>query len=101
RIALAAGAAAELVVDAPRLVALGTDDLEPARGQDLLALGLALGLELVEEALVLAGLALTALGRHHVPGHLLGVAAEDDVGAAAGHVGRDGDGAPAAGLGHD
>src|SRR5262252_3191611 len=30
-IALAAGAAAQLVVDAPRLVPLGADDVEPAR----------------------------------------------------------------------
>ena len=33
--------------------------------------------------------------------HVLGVAAEQDVGAAAGHVGRDGDGALAARLGDD
>jgi hypothetical protein len=33
--------------------------------------------------------------------HVVGVAAKDDVGAAAGHVGGDGDGAGAAGLGHD
>ena len=35
------------------------------------------------------------------PGHRLGIAAEDDVGAAAGHVGGDGHGVLAAGLGHD
>ena len=35
------------------------------------------------------------------PGQRLGVAAEDDVGAAAGHVGGDGHGADAAGLGDD
>ena len=35
------------------------------------------------------------------PGHRLGVAAEDDVGAAAGHVRGDGHGALAAGLGDD
>ena len=32
RVALAAGAAAQLVVDAPRLVALGADDVQAARG---------------------------------------------------------------------
>ena len=32
---------------------------------------------------------------------ILGVAAQHDVGAAAGHVGGDGDGAELAGLGHD
>src|SRR5206468_2919768 len=46
--ALTAGAAAQLVVDAPRFVALGTDDVEPARFCDRLR-GLAtfgrLGLE--------------------------------------------------------
>src|SRR5205823_88402 len=35
------------------------------------------------------------------PGHRFGVAAEDDVGAAAGHVGGDGDRFVAAGLGDD
>ena len=35
------------------------------------------------------------------PGHRLGIAAQDDVGAAAGHVGGDGDGVFAAGLGDD
>src|SRR5258706_30373 len=36
-VALAAGAAAQLVVDAPRLVALGADDVEPAQVGDALA----------------------------------------------------------------
>ena len=36
RVALAAGAAAELVVDAPRLVPLGADDVEAAELDDLL-----------------------------------------------------------------
>ena len=35
RVALAAGAAAQLVVDAARLVALGADDVQPARGHDV------------------------------------------------------------------
>ncbi len=35
RIALAAGAAAQLIVDAPRLVALGADDVQTARRQYL------------------------------------------------------------------
>ncbi len=98
-IALAAGAAAQLVVDAARLVALGAEDVQAAGGQDLLLLGVALGLE-PREGLVVGGL---LLGRQLVPGlagvlgidlgarHELGVAAEDDVGPAAGHVGRDGD----------
>ncbi len=99
RVALAAGAAAQLVVDAARLVPLGAEDVQTARGQHLHLLRVALGLELLEGLLV-GGL---LLGRQLVPGlagvlridlgarHELGVAAEDDVGPAAGHVGRDGD----------
>ena len=46
RVALAAGAAAELVVDAPRLVALGADDVQAAGGDDpvVVLLGDRLGL---------------------------------------------------------
>ena len=44
-------------------------------------------------------------GEEHLPqleaGHVVAVAAEDDVGAAAGHVGGDGHGTGAAGLGHN
>ena len=57
RVALTAGAAAQLVVDAPRFVALGADDVQAADIGDALA--------------------------------------EHDVGAAAGHVGGDGDAARA------
>ena len=40
RVALATGAAAQLVVDAPRVVALGADDVQPARlDHDLLVVG--------------------------------------------------------------
>ena len=39
RVALAAGAAAQLVVDAPRLVALGADDVQAAERDDLVVLG--------------------------------------------------------------
>ena len=35
RVALAPGTAAQLVVDAPRLVALGADDVQPAGGDHL------------------------------------------------------------------
>ena len=41
-IALAAGAAAQLVVDAPRLVALGAEDVQAADVHDLVVLGLGL-----------------------------------------------------------
>ena len=43
-IALAAGAAAQLVVDAPRLVTLGAEDVEAAERDHLLVLGLGLPL---------------------------------------------------------
>ena len=41
-VALASGAAAQLVVDAPRLVALGADDVQAAGGDHLVVLGVAL-----------------------------------------------------------
>ena len=44
RIALAAGAAAQLVVDAAGFVALGAEDVQAARREHLLLLGVALGL---------------------------------------------------------
>ncbi|NDE98669.1 MAG: DUF1549 domain-containing protein, partial [Verrucomicrobia bacterium] len=97
-IALAAGAAAELVVDAPALVTFRADHVEAAGldrdllqarhlGADRLLLGLALGLVLD---------ALELLANPHI-----GIAAELDVGASAGHVGGDGDGAGAPRLGDD
>src|SRR4029079_14573018 len=108
-IALPARTAAQLVVDAARLVALGAEDVQAAGLQPLFLLGVTLGLE--------AGVGLLVgdllLGRQLVPwlagvlgvdlgaGHELGVAAQDDVGPAAGHVGRDGDRALAAGLRDD
>ena len=45
-IALAAGAAAQLVVDAPGFVAFGAEYVKPARGQNLLPFAITLGLEL-------------------------------------------------------
>src|SRR5690606_8353612 len=97
-IALAARTTAELIVDPPALVALGADDVEAA-GPDRLLLELArLGADLR-----LAGGALRTF-RHVselLPDAHVGVAAELDVGAAAGHVGGDGDGAGDAGLGDD
>ena len=55
RVALAAGATPQLVVDAAGLVALGAEHVEPAELADLVALGLALLLVLGEQ-LVVAGL---------------------------------------------
>ena len=99
-VALAAGAAAELVVDAARLVALGADDVEAAGLEDLLAGLLDARLDRRQhlgEALVVVGVAgLEAELGELVARELLGVAAELDVDAAAGHVGGDRDGAGAA-----
>ena len=136
-VALTAGAAAQLVVDAAALVPLGADDEQAARGADFLRflgnLVLVLAVQLVEAGAgrqdvgvggvavavgldqqgfhllgqgVLGGFGVQQLFAelllaHLGLGHELGVAAQHDVGAAAGHVGGDGDGALLAGLGHD
>jgi len=105
-VALTAGAAAELIVDAPRLVPFGADDVQPAHLGDLAAFffHLLFGLDVLDCLLpqvvgyVKAG---GILVLEPGPGECFRVAAEDDVGAAAGHVGGDGHGADAAGLGDD
>ena len=97
-IALASRAAAQLVVDAAALVAFGADDVEAA-GRDRLLLEVG---DFCADRLFLrarAGLAFEPrafLLQAHVE-----IAAELDVGAAAGHVGGDGDRARHAGLGDD
>ena len=98
-VALAPGAAAQLVVDAAALVALGADDVQAARGDHLLVLLVRDGAELGEDLLV--GAPLGPLRGEALAGERLGVAPEQDVGAAAGHVGRDRDRGVAAGLGDD
>ena len=127
-VALAAGSSAELVIDAPGFVALGGHDVEAAQSGDFVVfhVGMRLGVgvdfvpfvaahpvELVvvgEEVEMLVGHVLglvlgEALGHlvleAGVLGHELGVSAEQNIGAAAGHVGGDGDGVLAAGLRHD
>ena len=117
RVALASGAAAQLVVYTPRLVPLRAEDKEAADGLDLLGLGvrylLVLGHALGEQPArgedflavrvrVARGLGDDLLG---IPGllevvarEILRVAAEHDVRASAGHVRGDGDGAELAGL---
>ena len=106
-VALAARAAAQLVVDAPALVALGADHVEAARLEHDLAVALDLGLDLRRDRARARPCAAASSGE--LGGDLgfglahqhVGVAAQLDVGAAAGHVGGDGDGARPAGLGHD
>ena len=128
RIALAAGAAAQLVVDAARFVPLGADDVQAAEVDDFLVLFVGQALEVREDAIPVGALdAVEAVDVEEVDvlvvvdvllfalddllgdvfvqallaRHVLGVAAEQDVGAAAGHVGGDRDRALAAGLRDD
>ncbi len=104
RVALAAGTTAELVVDAARVVTLGADDVQAARRDHLLVLGRGLRLGLgqrrgIDVRLDLGGVETLLVERRGR--QALGVAAELDVRAAAGHVGGDGHGTQATGLGHD
>ena len=105
RVALAARAASELVVDPARLVPLGADDVEAAGLHDQLAVVGDLLLEarvrLVPRLVVLLGLGLELLLGQLQLGQVLRVAAQLDVHATAGHVGGDRDGAGAARLGDD
>ena len=97
-IALAARTAAKLIVDAPAFMALGADHIKAARGKCLL---------LVDRDFVANGLDLDLAfggighrGQFVADAHV-GIAAQLNVGAAARHVGGDGDGAGHAGLRHD
>ena len=129
-VALTAGASAELVVYAPRLVPLGAQNMQ-ASGRDHRLVLLVGGRQMRRDCIVprrLRGLELLAgiiealharpgggcdcafCGRHRarlrflhqvLARHEFGVAAEQNVGAAAGHVGGDGDHAQAPGLGND
>ena len=128
RVALTAGAAAQLVVDAPRFVPLGGDDVQAAQPDDLVVILVALRLEVPEDAIPVrarhtveaveveevdelvvvdeARLLLRQplgdfLRERLLARHELGVAAQQDVGAAAGHVGGDGHGLAPAGLRDD
>ena len=104
-IALATRTAAQLIVDAPRVVALGAEHVETPGRTHLVALALGdrapLGERLLVGRVVLFGARRQTLTDGVSRGETLGVAAEDDVDAATGHVGRDGDRALAARLGHD
>src|SRR5688572_28992192 len=104
RIALAAGAATQLVVDAARVVAFRADDVQAARfdDADVLLLGQRLGLGQRRRVGLLVHLgrveALLVEGLRRQAG---GVAAEQDVRAAAGHVRGDRHGTGAPGLRDD
>ena len=104
-VALAAGAAAQLVVDAARVVALGADDVQAARRHDLVVLDAASSCAFASAVVVdlrrrLGGVDALLVERA-AEARPVGVAAQLDVRAAAGHVGRDGHGAAAPRLGHD
>src|SRR5882724_6707456 len=130
-IALASGSAAKLVVDAARLVALRAEDVQAADsgyfvmllvGLDLVAIkdfGPVIGGDNVLVAGVVPHRALSfvyinlnfslrgaqrlgdSLLDAFLLGHKLGIAAEQDVGSAAGHVGSDRDHAFSSSLGYD
>ena len=86
-------------------MALAAEHVEAAELADLVALLAALLLEAGQQLLVLGlalvGVEVEALADGLAPGQALGVAAEEDVDAAAGHVGGHRDGVQPAGLGHD
>ena len=95
---------AELVVDAPRLVALRAHDVQPAGVHYPFVLHLPLLPRLPADRLRLLlrrgyQVHITLVGQ--LLRQLIEVAAEDDISAAARHVGGDGDGAVAAGLSDD
>ncbi len=105
-VALASAAAAQLQVDAAGFVPLGADDVQAAELANFLALDLHFfaGFDLLDQRrpFLLGHVeARLVFVLQQGPGHDFGIAAEDDIGAAAGHVGGDGDGALAPGLGHD
>ena len=95
RIALAAGTAAQLVVDAARLVALGADDVQAAGRDHLVVARLPVGADARGGDFVEPRFACGRGGRLELG---FDVAAEFDVGTAAGHVGGDGDVAGHAGV---
>ena len=104
RVALAAGAAAQLVVDAARLVPLGAQHVKPAHLDDVLGLFAGFGLDL-RQLLVPGGLVFVggldrvqARRAHPQVGQEVDVAAEHHVGTAAGHVGGHRHRTPAARL---
>src|SRR5665647_1322828 len=107
RVALTPRPAAQLVVDPSGLVALRAEHVQPAQLDHLVVLGGAGRLVLRQGVrpggLVLLGVLrrVKAPPRELLDGHELRVAAEHDVGATAGHVGRDRHGTLAARLGDD
>src|SRR5690606_4957456 len=99
RIALASGAAAQLVVDAPRLVPLGADDVQAAGGDDRFVTLLPFVAQRRDlRGALLGRQAFIAFDRIDL---VVDAAAEHDVGTAPRHVGRDGYHAGTTGVGDD
>jgi len=96
RVTLPAGTAPQLVVNATALMALGAQDEEAAGSDDLAVLLTAGFLEFMPHLLEQGFVAGGALARQEFR-----VAAQYDVRTPSGHVGGDGNGAFAPGLGHD
>ena len=82
-ITLSARAPAQLVVDSPRFMALSAEDVQPTRFDHCVVTRLPLGSQ------PLAGCVVQRLALSRQLG--LQIAAEHDVGPAAGHIGRNGD----------
>ena len=102
-VALATAAAAELEVDAPGLVTLRADDLQATHRANELAFGphVLAGGDLGDEGFPFLAWHVEPRGvfvLQFCPDERVGIATEDDVGAAAGHVGGDRDGAEPARL---
>ena len=84
-------------------MALGAEDAESAQFEHFFLFGGAEGLHLLEDerALFRVFRGVEILGAVLLAGEEVGIAAQQDVGAAAGHVGGDGDGVEASGLSDD
>ena len=117
---LTTGTASQLIVDSTGFVAFGTDYVQAAGGDDLFFFGVGFHFNFVPQLaealsccqdffIVCIKVAISridhfrfkALSGHFFLGHVLGIAPEDDVSPTTGHVGGDGHGAVATGLGDD
>src|SRR5262249_2645547 len=104
RIALAAGATAQLVIDASCLVPLSTQDMQPTEQSHAVGIPLTLRVGFVPRRLALFGsgpLQADALPLQVRFDETVGIATQQDIDAATCHVRRDGDGAWTSRLGND
>src|SRR5688572_19367625 len=90
RVALSTRAAAQLIVNAPALMAFGAEHVKAASSQRLLLQARNLPADFVGARALLALTGVLDLGDFLADAHV-GVAAELNIGAAAGHIGGDGD----------